>query len=253
MRWTKTDKGSKKVIHKAITLFIILFIVGQITVISLIHYKLIQTPEFLGYTTVETLTYEPQGYPPSDVLFDKVPNGTFFVLKAVFVHDCSIYDYLNATELWYDNISDKEFNWLVKHAIIIIWSACYGFTYDANNNNYFYYNGTLEEYIEGINKIRSKVTYIDKVDLHITVILQGWVNDSTFDDVNLTDITSRFNKIALVFGEYMWRNEYKAFEEISGAVYTLIVIDILILVIMKIKAVKNASINVRKVKKKEEI
>ena len=237
---TRTHRGSKRLIYRAISLFILFFIIGQIIIIPLVHYELVRTPKFLGYITLEASTRYPGGEPEASVMLDDIPKGFFCTIEYISVWDHSIKRDINAIDFYY-NRNDTEFNWLAKHAIIVIWSLVYGFTYHMNNNSFFFYNGTLEDYIKGINKIRSKVTYIDRVDGYLNIIVWGWVNDSTFDDVNFTEVTNRFRFIDLTFGFYMWRDERKAFEEISTTVYALIVIDILLIAALKRKAIVKAS------------
>lgn len=237
---TRTHRGSKRLIYRAISLFILFFIIGQIIIIPLVHYELVRTPKFLGYITLEASTQCHGGEPEASVMLDDIPKGFFCTIEYISVWDHSIKRDINAIDFYY-NRNDTEFNWLAKHAIIVIWSLVYGFTYHMNNNSFFFYNGTLEDYIKGINKIRSKVTYIDRVDGYLNIIVWGWVNDSTFDDVNFTEVTNRFRFIDLTFGFYMWRDERKAFEEISTTVYALIVIDILLIAALKRKAIVKAS------------
>ena len=134
--------------------------IGQIIIIPLVHYELVRTPKFLGDITLEASTQCHGGEPDASVMLNDIPKGFFCTIEYISVWDHSIKRDINATEFYY-NRNDTEFNWLAKHAIIVIWSDINGF---------FFYNGTLEDYIKGINKIRSNVTHIDRVDVYLCLL-----------------------------------------------------------------------------------
>ena len=209
----------KHVLYKRGKLIIGFFFLCQLVTIYGLYYALLVTPRPLGTLVVMVTTQEEsRSINPISL---KAPKGTFFTLFKILVYDKKIRRNVSNLTLLYS--SDSEFKWFADHAIIAIYISLL----TEKRSNYFFYNMTLKNYINNFTKIKSSVLSSSRY-MTIDGWLSGWVNDSSFEDRNVTEVVSRFIEVDFVLNALMWRDTSDALDEISWWIYQFAVIDVLI-------------------------